>query len=85
MLREGIRAWILGLGGILRRFPARFKHKRIRMAVWTWSGRFGLLWDLKQQNKGGVEGEIGGICEKKRACACIWRPICGIMLDFVGK
>jgi len=27
---RGIRAWILGLGGILRRFPARFKHKRIR-------------------------------------------------------
>lgn len=53
---RGIRAWILGLGGILRRFPARFKHKRIRMAVWAWNGCFGLLWGLKRQNKGGVEG-----------------------------
>jgi hypothetical protein len=26
------------------------------MAVWTWNGRFGFLWGLKQQNKGGVEG-----------------------------
>lgn len=56
MLCEGIGAWILGLGGVLRRFSARFKYKRIRMAVWTWNGRFGLLWGLKQQNKGGVEG-----------------------------